>query len=71
MALGEQAGWELGLTLSLCTLGALPHLQAKSQFKLRSTANVEIHIPVPNDADHPSSRRQWGAKWVPENSEIV
>lgn len=29
-------------------------LQAKSQFKRRSTANnVEIHIPVPPDADSP------------------
>ena len=30
------------------------YIQAKSQFKRRSTANnVEIHIPVPPDADSP------------------
>ena len=30
------------------------YTQAKSQFKRRSTANnVEIHIPVPPDADSP------------------
>jgi len=35
-------------------LPCLYHLQAKSQFKRRSTANnVEIHIPVPEDADSP------------------
>lgn len=50
-----------------------PHLQAKSQFKRRSTANnVEIHIPVPNDADSPKFKTTVGSvKWVPENSEIV
>lgn len=47
--------------------------QAKSQFKRRSTANnVEIHIPVPNDADSPKFKTTVGSvKWVPENSEIV
>ena len=31
--------------------------QAKGQFKRRSTANdVEIHIPVPADADTPKHR---------------
>ncbi|KFO24684.1 AP-1 complex subunit mu-1 [Fukomys damarensis] len=46
---------------------------AKSQFKRRSTANnVEIHIPVPNDADSPKFKTTVGSvKWVPENSEIV
>lgn len=50
-----------------------PGLQAKSQFKRRSTANnVEIHIPVPNDADSPKFKTTVGSvKWVPENSEIV
>lgn len=50
-----------------------PRLQAKSQFKRRSTANnVEIHIPVPNDADSPKFKTTVGSvKWVPENSEIV
>lgn len=48
-------------------------MQAKSQFKRRSTANnVEIHIPVPNDADSPKFKTTVGSvKWVPENSEIV
>lgn len=47
--------------------------QAKSQFKRRSTANnVEIHIPVPTDADSPKFKTTVGSvKWVPENSEIV
>ncbi|MEQ2199486.1 AP-1 complex subunit mu-1, partial [Xenoophorus captivus] len=46
---------------------------AKSQFKRRSTANnVEIHIPVPTDADSPKFKTTVGSvKWVPENSEIV
>lgn len=48
-------------------------VKAKSQFKRRSTANnVEIHIPVPNDADSPKFKTTVGSvKWVPENSEIV
>uniref|UniRef100_W5M860 AP-1 complex subunit mu-1 n=1 Tax=Lepisosteus oculatus TaxID=7918 RepID=W5M860_LEPOC len=48
-------------------------IKAKSQFKRRSTANnVEIHIPVPNDADSPKFKTTVGnVKWVPENSEIV
>uniref|UniRef100_UPI00398F57D1 AP-1 complex subunit mu-1 isoform X1 n=2 Tax=Pristiophorus japonicus TaxID=55135 RepID=UPI00398F57D1 len=48
-------------------------IKAKSQFKRRSTANnVEIHIPVPNDADSPKFKTTVGnVKWVPESSEIV
>ncbi|TRY55190.1 hypothetical protein DNTS_032669 [Danionella cerebrum] len=48
-------------------------IKAKSQFKRRSTANnVEIHIPVPTDADSPKFKTTVGSvKWVPENSEIV
>ncbi|XP_035280127.1 AP-1 complex subunit mu-1-like isoform X2 [Anguilla rostrata] len=48
-------------------------IKAKSQFKRRSTANnVEIHIPVPTDADSPKFKTTvGGVKWVPENSEIV
>ena len=39
-------------------------LQAKSQFKRRSTANnVEIHIPVPADADSPKFK-----VWMPYTS---
>lgn len=70
------AGW-VGARLShLRPLQPWPHwprLQAKSQFKRRSTANnVEIHIPVPNDADSPKFKTTVGSvKWVPENSEIV
>lgn len=47
--------------------------QAKSQFKRRSTANnVEIHIPVPTDADSPKFKTTVGSvKWIPENSEII
>ncbi|MGH0175724.1 UNVERIFIED_CONTAM: hypothetical protein FKN15_071493 [Acipenser sinensis] len=48
-------------------------IKAKSQFKRRSTANnVEIHIPVPTDADSPKFKTTVGnVKWIPENSEIV
>ena len=50
-----------------------PPGQAKSQFKRRSTANnVEIHIPVPTDADSPKFKTTVGSvKWIPENSEII
>lgn len=48
-------------------------VKAKSQFKRRSTANnVEIHVPVPNDADSPKFKTTVGSvKWVPEESIIV
>uniref|UniRef100_A0A8C7P1M8 AP-1 complex subunit mu-1 n=1 Tax=Oncorhynchus mykiss TaxID=8022 RepID=A0A8C7P1M8_ONCMY len=48
-------------------------IKAKSQFKRRSTANnVEIHIPVPTDADSPKFKTTVGSvKWIPENSEVV
>lgn len=44
--------------------------KAKSQFKRRSTANnVEIHVPVPNDADSPKFKTTIGnVKWIPEKS---
>jgi len=47
--------------------------QAKSQFKRRSTANnVEIQVPVPNDADSPKFKTSVGSvKWAPESSSIV
>uniref|UniRef100_A0A8C4HCW7 MHD domain-containing protein n=1 Tax=Dicentrarchus labrax TaxID=13489 RepID=A0A8C4HCW7_DICLA len=48
-------------------------IKEKDQFKRRSTANnVEIHIPVPTDADSPKFKTTVGnVKWIPENSEIV
>ena len=48
-------------------------LQAKAQFKRRSTANnVEITIPVPDDADSPRFRTNIGAvHYAPEKSAIV
>lgn len=48
-------------------------IKAKSQFKLRSTANnVEIRIPVPSDADTPKFKANLGsAKYVPEQDCIV
>ncbi|XP_073259614.1 AP-1 complex subunit mu-1-like [Porites lutea] len=48
-------------------------IKAKSQFKRRSTANnVEIHIPVPPDADSPKFKTSVGVvKYVPEENEIV
>ena len=40
-------------------------VKAKSQFKRRSTANnVEIIIPVPNDADGPKFKTTIGKNWV-------
>ncbi|KAG7228921.1 hypothetical protein INR49_008699 [Caranx melampygus] len=39
---------------------------------LTETNNVEIHIPVPTDADSPKFKTTVGSvKWIPENSEIV
>lgn len=48
-------------------------LQAKAQFKRRSTANnVEISIPVPEDADSPRFRTNIGAvHYAPEKSAVV
>ncbi|KAK5133889.1 AP-1 complex subunit mu-1 [Meristemomyces frigidus] len=48
-------------------------LKAKAQFKRRSTANnVEIHVPVPDDADTPRFRTNIGSvHYAPESSEIV
>lgn len=74
MPLWGQTGWGLGcFSFTIHNLDCGPLLQAKSQFKRRSTANnVEIHIPVPNDADSPKFKTTVGSvKWVPENSEIV
>ena len=48
-------------------------LKAKAQFKRRSTANnVEISIPVPEDADSPRFRTNIGSvHYAPEKSAIV
>lgn len=48
-------------------------LKAKSQFKRRSTANnVEIIVPVPDDADSPRFRTNIGSvHYAPEQSAIV
>lgn len=48
-------------------------LQAKAQFKRRSTANnVQISIPVPDDADTPRFRTNIGTvHYAPETSSIV
>jgi AP-1 complex subunit mu len=48
-------------------------LKAKAQFKRRSTANnVEITIPVPDDADSPRFRTNIGSvHYAPEKSAIV
>lgn len=48
-------------------------LKAKAQFKRRSTANnVEIIVPVPDDADTPRFRTNIGSvHYVPEKSAIV
>ncbi|XP_033636389.1 AP-1 complex subunit mu-1 [Asterias rubens] len=48
-------------------------IKAKSQFKRRSTANnVDIIIPVPNDADSPKFKTTVGyAKYLPEKSAVV
>ena len=47
-------------------------VKAKSQFKRRSTANnVEIIIPVPNDADSPKFKTTIGhCKYEPETQSI-
>jgi len=48
-------------------------IKARSQFKQRSTANnVEIRIPVPEDADSPKFKASIGkVQYVPEDSMIV
>ncbi|XP_055330033.1 AP-1 complex subunit mu-1-like [Paramacrobiotus metropolitanus] len=48
-------------------------VKAKSQFKRRSTANnVEIIIPVPNDADTPKFKATVGhVRYVPEESAAI
>ncbi|KAK3698105.1 AP-1 adaptor complex mu subunit Apm1 [Vermiconidia calcicola] len=48
-------------------------LKARAQFKRRSTANnVEISIPVPDDADTPRFRTNIGSvHYAPETSSIV
>lgn len=48
-------------------------IKAKSQFKARSMANnVEIHIPVPPDADTPSFKTSIGhARYAPEKDSII
>jgi AP-1 complex subunit mu len=48
-------------------------IKAKSQFKARSVANnVEIHIPVPSDADTPSFKTSIGSvKYTPDQDCIV
>lgn len=47
-------------------------VQARSQFKSRSTANnVSILVPVPSDADSPKLKTTTGqAKWVPEKNAV-
>lgn len=47
--------------------------QVKAQFKRRSTANnVEVFIPVPDDADSPKFRASVGTvHYVPEKSAFV
>lgn len=49
------------------------HCKAKAQIKKKSTAtNVEILIPIPDDADTPSFKYSHGSiKWVPEKSAIL
>lgn len=51
----------------------LTHRQAKAQFKRRSTANnVEILVPVPEDADSPRFRTNIGTvHYAPEKSAII
>ena len=48
-------------------------LQARAQFKRRSTANnVEISVPVPEDADSPRFRTNIGSvHYAPEKSAII
>uniref|UniRef100_A0A671LE79 AP-1 complex subunit mu-1-like n=1 Tax=Sinocyclocheilus anshuiensis TaxID=1608454 RepID=A0A671LE79_9TELE len=55
-----------------CAIVPQSVLQARSQFKSRSTANnVSILVPVPSDADSPKFKTTTGqAKWVPEKSAV-
>uniref|UniRef100_A0A671T1T0 AP-1 complex subunit mu-1-like n=1 Tax=Sinocyclocheilus anshuiensis TaxID=1608454 RepID=A0A671T1T0_9TELE len=64
----------LEVLLRMCSCAIVPPsvLQARSQFKSRSTANnVSILVPVPSDADSPKFKTTTGqAKWVPEKSAV-
>jgi len=55
------------------SLDANADLQARAQFKRRSTANnVEILVPVPEDADSPRFRTNIGSvHYAPEQSAII
>lgn len=48
-------------------------VKVKAQFKRRSTANnVEVHVPVPDDADSPKFRAATGSvHYAPESSAMV
>ncbi|TRY66693.1 hypothetical protein DNTS_011623 [Danionella cerebrum] len=48
-------------------------VKAKGQFKKQSVANnVEIHVPVPSDADSPKFKTSTGnAKYMPEKNHVV
>jgi AP-1 complex subunit mu len=47
--------------------------KVKAQIKKKSMANnVEVHIPIPEDADSPKFKYSHGSmKWIPEKSEIL
>ena len=51
----------------------LETLQARSQFKRRSTANhVEVVVPVPADADSPKFKTSIGSvRYVPEKNVLI
>uniref|UniRef100_A0A8C1G2D5 Adaptor related protein complex 1 subunit mu 3 n=1 Tax=Cyprinus carpio TaxID=7962 RepID=A0A8C1G2D5_CYPCA len=63
---------EVLLGVRSCAIVLPSVLQARSQFKSRSTANnVSILVPVPSDADSPKFKTTTGqAKWVPEKSAV-
>uniref|UniRef100_A0A8C1ZI52 Adaptor related protein complex 1 subunit mu 3 n=1 Tax=Cyprinus carpio TaxID=7962 RepID=A0A8C1ZI52_CYPCA len=70
--LSESVALEVLLGVRSCAIVLPSVLQARSQFKSRSTANnVSILVPVPSDADSPKFKTTTGqAKWVPEKSAV-
>ena len=47
-------------------------VKCKAQFKRRSTANnVEIYVPVPDDADSPKFRVRGHPQLTPNGSDII
>lgn len=68
----QQCSQNIRCTSSRCVTPPI-YAQVKAQFKRRSTANnVEVHVPVPDDADSPKFRAAVGTvHYAPEKSAMI